>query len=87
MAHIAALDIAARRIPLRAAGMLLRLLDEARLDEDPGSEPARLRSRLERRIDAGARDLVVTTDARWVPIPDQIELQARTVLAAADLVL
>jgi len=87
MAHIAALDIAARRIPLRAAGMLLRLLDEARLDEDPSSEPARLRSRLERRIDAGARDLIATTDARWVPIPDQIELQARTVLAAAGLVL
>ncbi|SEO36364.1 M14 family zinc carboxypeptidase [Actinacidiphila rubida] len=87
MAHIAALDIAARRIPLRAAGMLLRLLDEARLDEDPHSEPARLRSRLERRIDAGARDLVASTDARWVPIPDQIELQARTCLAAADLVL
>jgi Zinc carboxypeptidase len=87
MAHVAALDIAARRIPLRAAGMLLRLLDEARLDENPASEPARLRSRLERRIDAGARDLIATTDARWVPIADQIELQARTCLAAADLVL
>jgi len=87
MAHVAALDIAARRIPLRAAGMLLRLLDEARLDENPASDPARLRSRLERRIDAGARDLIATTDARWVPIADQIELQARTCLAAADLVL
>ncbi|MDX6353273.1 MAG: hypothetical protein QOF98_176 [Streptomyces sp.] len=87
MAHVAALDIAARRIPLRAAGMLLRLLDEARFDEDPAGEPARLRSRLERRLDAGARDLVGASDARWVPVPDQAELQARTVLAAVERVL
>jgi Zinc carboxypeptidase len=84
MAHVAALDIAARRIPLRAAGMLLRLVDEARLDEDPGGEPARLRSRLERRLDAGARDLIASMDAHWVPVGDQAELQARTVLAAVD---
>lgn len=85
MAHVAALDIAARRIPLRAAGMLLRVLDEARLGEDPNGEPARLRSRLERRLDAGARDLVASMDAHWVPVSDQAELQARTVLAAVDL--
>lgn len=84
-AHVAALDIAARRLPLRAAGMLLRLLDEQRLDQDPHSGPARLRSRLERRLDAGARDLLGTADARWVPVYDQVELQARTVLAAVDL--
>ncbi|BBA99195.1 putative hydroxyacyl-CoA dehydrogenase [Actinacidiphila reveromycinica] len=83
MAHVAACDIAARRAPLRAAGMLLRLLDEARLDEDPDSGPARLRARLERRLDAGAADLIAAMDAVWVPIPEQMELQARTVLAAA----
>jgi hypothetical protein len=87
MAHVAALDIAARRIPLRASGMLLRLLDEARLDEGPDGEPARLRARLERRLDAGTRELIVGSDARWVPIPDQAELQARTVLAAVERVL
>lgn len=85
VAHIAALDIAARRIPLRASGMLLRLLDEQRFEEEPNSEPARLRSRLERRLDAGARDLLAIADARWVPVGDQVELQARTVLAAVDL--
>jgi hypothetical protein len=85
MAHVAALDVAARRIPLRAAGMLLRVLDEARLDEDPNGEPARLRSRLERRLDAGARDLIAAMDARWVAVADQAELQARAVLAAVDL--
>ncbi|WP_435176991.1 M14 family zinc carboxypeptidase [Actinacidiphila sp. bgisy145] len=84
MAHVAACDIAARRAPLRAAGMLLRLLDEARLDEDPDSGPARLRARLERRLDAGAADLIAAMDATWVPIAEQMELQARTVLAAAS---
>ncbi len=86
MAHLAALDIAARRIPLRAAGMLLRLLDESRCEDAGGvdGEGARLRSRLERRLDAGARDLIGVADARWVPVPDQIELQARICLAAAN---
>ena len=84
MAHIAALDIAARRVPLLAAGMLLRLLDEQRHgDDDPAAEPGRLHTRLERRLDAGARDLLTSADARWVPVGDQIELQSRTILAAA----
>ncbi|MYS23360.1 Zinc carboxypeptidase [Streptomyces sp. DvalAA-14] len=86
MAHVAALDIAARRVPLRASGMLLRLLDESRAfpADDPNAEPARLRSRLERRVDAGARDLVAALDARWVPVGTQAELQARMVLAAVE---
>ncbi|NUS10604.1 MAG: hydroxylacyl-CoA dehydrogenase [Streptomyces sp.] len=85
MAHLAALDIASRRIPLRAAGMLLRLLDEQPLgDCDPAAEPGRLRARLERRLDAGARELVTSTDARWVPVYEQVELQARTVLAIVE---
>jgi hypothetical protein len=84
MAHLAALDIAARRIPLRAAGMMLRLLAEACPQDAPDSEGARLRSRLERRLDAGSRDLLTLADAKWVPVADQVELQARTVLAAVD---
>lgn len=85
-AHVADLDLAARRLPLRAAGMLLRLLDApAFTDGDPSSESARLRGRLERRLDASARDLVATSDARWVPVYEQVELQARTVLAAVEL--
>ncbi|MFI0943902.1 M14 family zinc carboxypeptidase [Streptomyces sp. NPDC021020] len=87
-AHLAALDIAARRLPLRAAGMLLRLLDAQPLtDPDPAAEPGRLRSRLERRVDAGARELVMGSDARWVPVYEQVELQARTVLATVDRLL
>jgi hypothetical protein len=85
MAHVAALDIAARRAPLRAAGMLLRVLDEARLDEDPDREPARLRARLERRLDAGAGDLIATMDAGSVRISSQMELQARAVWGAVGL--
>jgi hypothetical protein len=87
MAHVAALDIAARRMPLLAAGMLLRLLDEQRHgDDDPAGEPGRLHTRLERRLDAGARDLLTAAGARWVPVGDQVELQARTVLAASRAV-
>ncbi|MEE4545755.1 M14 family zinc carboxypeptidase [Streptomyces sp. V4-01] len=84
MAHLAALDIAGRRIALRAAGMLLRLVDEGCPEEAADSEAARLRSRLERRLDAGSRDLLTLADAKWVPVADQVELQARTVLAAVD---
>ncbi|MFC4030190.1 M14 family zinc carboxypeptidase [Streptomyces polygonati] len=86
MAHVAALDIAARRLPLRATGMLLRLLDESRLTrcEEPQADAAQLRSRLERRLDASARDLIAALDARWVPVGTQVELQARTVLAAVE---
>ncbi|MGW5353878.1 M14 family zinc carboxypeptidase [Streptomyces sp. NPDC004031] len=88
VAHLAALDLAARRLPLRAAGMLLRLLDAQPLtDPDPAAEPGRLRARLERRLDAGARELVMGTDARWIPVYEQVELQARTVLATVDRLL
>lgn len=84
-AHLADLDLASRRLPLRAAGMLLRLLDARPLtDGDPASEPARLRARLERRVDASARDLLATSDARWVPVYEQVELQARAVLAMVE---
>jgi hypothetical protein len=84
VAHLAALDVAGRRIALRATGMLLRLLDEAHVDEGPDGETGRLYTRLERRLDANSRDLLATADARWVPVADQVELQARTVLATVD---
>jgi hypothetical protein len=65
---------------------MLRLLDARPLDDgDPAAEPARLRARLERRLDATARELVAAADARWVPVYEQVELQARTVLAAVEL--
>ncbi|WP_405585346.1 M14 family zinc carboxypeptidase [Streptomyces sp. NBC_01190] len=88
MAHVWALDIAARRLSLHASGMLLRLLDETcgYLEDDPNAEPSRLRARLDRRLDVSARDLISASDARWVPVGAQAELQARTVLAAVERV-
>ncbi|MGW1497717.1 M14 family zinc carboxypeptidase [Streptomyces mirabilis] len=63
------LGVAARRIPLRAAAMMRQAL---------GGAPA-----LDTLVEAWARELASTFDARWVPVADQTELQTRTMLALA----
>ncbi|GAX50230.1 M14 family zinc carboxypeptidase [Streptomyces olivochromogenes] len=63
------LGVAARRIPLRAAAMMRQAL---------GGAPA-----LDTLVEAWARELASTFDARWVPVTDQTELQTRTMLALA----
>ncbi|MCL2552723.1 MAG: 3-hydroxyacyl-CoA dehydrogenase [Actinomycetia bacterium] len=80
LAHVTALDIAARRISLRATGTLLRLLDGL-----PGEGPARTRAECERLLLRWADELAVGHDLAWVPVPEQVELQSECVLAAFRL--
>ena len=79
-AHLAALDIAARRISLRAMGTLLRLLDGA-----PGPAADRLREVCARRLARWAAELEDGHQPVWVPVPDQVDLQSETVLATFRL--
>lgn len=79
-AHLTALDIAARRISLRATGILLRLLDGV-----PGAAQARLRTSCELQLTLWSRALEAGHDLAWVPVADQVELQSQTVLAAFRL--
>ena len=100
-AHLTALDIAARRLSLRAAGTLLRLLDGLPSHE-PGRPPtpgpyaggnaggyashrARVRDRCERQLTRWADELAAGHDLAWIPIADQVDLQSETVLAAYRL--
>ncbi|MFJ8020175.1 M14 family zinc carboxypeptidase [Streptomyces sp. NPDC096311] len=69
MGNAVSLGVAARRIPLRAAAMMRQAL---------GGAPA-----LDTLVEAWARELASTFDARWVPVADQTELQIRTMLALA----
>ena len=80
LAHVTALDIAARRISLRTTGTLLRLLAGL-----PGEAAARTRAECDRLLDRWADELVVGHDLAWVPVPDQVELQSECVLAAFRL--
>lgn len=79
-AHLTALDIAARRISLRAVGTLLRLLDGL-----PGAAEARVRAACEEQLDQWAGELETGHELVWVPVSDQVELQSETVLAAFRL--
>ncbi|MGI5457693.1 M14 family zinc carboxypeptidase [Streptomyces sp. CA-249302] len=81
-AHISALDAVARRQPLRAAGLLLRLLRAA---DDPAA-PA-LHRALDGLFTTWCGDFERTLRLRWVPVRHQVELQARTVVAAAESAL
>jgi hypothetical protein len=107
-AHLTALDIAARRIPLRTAGMLLRALEgphggpadrrpggrgTADRTAGPGTRGGEAGARVRAlRADCGAQltrwadELAAGHDLTWVPVPDQVELQSETVLAAFRLV-
>jgi hypothetical protein len=74
MAYVGSVDAFGRRLPLRAASMLLRVLRAADDRAAPGLE----------RLVAGWCDAFAKRfRARWVPLGHQIEHQSRTVLAAA----
>ncbi|MFI0962656.1 M14 family zinc carboxypeptidase [Streptomyces sp. NPDC021080] len=74
MAYVGSVDAFGRRIPLRAASMLLRVLREADDREAP---------RLEQLVAGWSDAFAERFRARWVPLENQVEHQARTVMAAA----
>ncbi|MFF7642592.1 M14 family zinc carboxypeptidase [Streptomyces canus] len=73
-AYIGSVDAFSRRLPLRAAAMLLRVL---RTTDD------RAAPRLERLVEAWSDSFAARFGARWVPLEHQIEHQARTIVAVA----
>jgi len=83
-AHVAALDIAARRITLRALGLLLRLLDAPGGANRDGAARAQVRAVCERQLTRWAAEVEERHDPVWVPVDAQAELQAQTVLAVFD---
>ncbi|MFF8930255.1 M14 family zinc carboxypeptidase [Streptomyces longwoodensis] len=74
VAYVGSVDAFARRLPLRAAAMLLRVLRERGDDAAPP-----LQDLVADWSDAFARHF----QARWVPLEHQVEHQSRTVVAAA----
>ena len=74
MAYVGSVDAFGRRLPLRAAAMLLRVLQEADDRAAPG---------LERLVAAWSDAFAERFRARWVPLEHQVEHQSRTVVAAA----
>ncbi|MEV7143974.1 M14 family zinc carboxypeptidase [Streptomyces tauricus] len=74
MAHVGSVDAFGRRLPLRAAAMLLRVLRET----DDRAAPA-----LEHLVGSWSDAFAERFRARWVPLEHQVEHQSRTVLAAA----
>ena len=81
-AQVCTLDVVARRQPLRAAGLLLRLLKEA----DDAAAPG-LHRELDELFTAWCTDFEKAHRLRWVPVRHQVEHQARTVVAAAESTL
>jgi hypothetical protein len=81
-AQISALNIVARRQPVRAAGLLLRLLEAA---EDPAAPG--LHRELDELLTTWCTDFERALRVRWVPVRHQVEHQTRTVLAAAESAL
>ncbi|MFI2640998.1 M14 family zinc carboxypeptidase [Streptomyces sp. NPDC018610] len=73
-AYIGSVDAFGRRLPLRAAAMLLRVLREA---GDPAVPE------LERLVAGWSEAFASRFRARWVPVDHQVEHQSRTVLATA----
>ncbi|MFI7409449.1 M14 family zinc carboxypeptidase [Streptomyces sp. NPDC049627] len=74
MAYVGSVDAFGRRLPLRAAAMLLRVLQEA----DDRAAP-----RLEHLVATWSDAFAERFRARWVPLEHQVEHQSRTVVAAA----
>ncbi|MEU2304285.1 M14 family zinc carboxypeptidase [Streptomyces misionensis] len=75
MAYVGSVDAFGRRLPLRAAAMLLRVLRES----DDRAAP-----HLERLVAAWSEAFGERFRARWVPLDHQVEHQSRTVLLAAQ---
>ncbi|MFI6013580.1 M14 family zinc carboxypeptidase [Streptomyces sp. NPDC051243] len=73
-AYVGSVDAFGRRLPLRAAAMLLRVLQEA----DDRAAP-----RLEHLVATWSDAFAERFRARWVPLEHQVEHQSRTVFAAA----
>ncbi|MFF2999163.1 M14 family zinc carboxypeptidase [Streptomyces sp. NPDC057950] len=73
-AYVGSVDAFGRRLPLRAAAMLLRVLQEA----DDRAAP-----RLEHLVSSWSDAFAEGFGARWVPLEHQVEHQSRTVVAAA----
>jgi Zinc carboxypeptidase len=82
VAHVTDVEIMARRVPLRAAAMLSRLLEDA-----PPSDLDAARARLRAFVAEGCTAIEREFAPRWVPIAQQVEHQARMVLAIARRVL
>ncbi|WKD31898.1 M14 family zinc carboxypeptidase [Streptomyces xanthophaeus] len=74
-AYIASIDAFGRRLSLRAAAMLLRVLRAQGHPAAPG---------LDRLVTGWCEDFATRFGARWVPVATQVEHQSRTVLAAYD---
>ncbi|WP_369173239.1 M14 family zinc carboxypeptidase [Streptomyces sp. R28] len=74
MAYVGSVDAFGRRLPLRAAAMLLRVLQES---GDRAAPP------LERLVATWSDAFAERFRARWVPLEHQVEHQSRTVVAAA----
>ncbi|MFE7649679.1 M14 family zinc carboxypeptidase [Streptomyces phaeoluteigriseus] len=74
MAYVGSVDAFARRLPLRAAAMLWRVLRE----RDDRAAP-----HLERLVEGWSETFAERFRARWVPLEHQVEHQSRTVVAAA----
>ncbi|MER5519019.1 M14 family zinc carboxypeptidase [Streptomyces sp. NPDC002763] len=81
-AQVCALDVVARRQPLRAAGLLLRLLEAADDTAAPG-----LHRDLDDLFTAWCTDFEETLRLRRVPVRQQVAHQTRTILAAAESAL
>ncbi|MDO0910774.1 M14 family zinc carboxypeptidase [Streptomyces sp. DT2A-34] len=74
MAYVGSVDAFGRRLPLRAAAMLLRVLEAT---GDRAAQP------LERLVATWSDAFAERFRARWVPLEHQVEHQSRTVVAAA----
>ncbi len=74
-AYIAGIDAFGRRLSLRAAAMLLRVLRTRRHPAAPG---------LDRLVTGWCEEFTARFQARWVPVVTQVEHQSRTVLAAYE---
>lgn len=74
MAYVSSVDAFGRRLPLRAAAMLLRVLRDTGDRAAPG---------LERLVATWSDAFAERFRARWVPLEHQVEHQSRTVVTAA----